>query len=162
MRGDAAGVKSLPSCQPPHPNPLSTTLAFVPGAGQGIARERGLSHSAGMGSVRAPLVLSVRLKVGGDSFLGPGKIALLHRIDRLGSISAAARDMGMSYRRAWLLVDSLNRLLAEPVLATELGGAKGAERSLLPRGGGCWISTLRSKPVPPKPHRQSCARSPDF
>jgi len=70
-------------------------------------------------------VLRVRLKVGGDSFLGPGKIALLHRIDNLGSISAAARDMGMSYRRAWLLVDSLNRLLAEPVLATELGGAKG-------------------------------------
>lgn len=93
-----------------------------------------MSHCSGMGSERAPLVLSLRLKVGGASFLGPGKIALLRRIDRLGSISAAARDMGMSYRRAWLLIDSLNRLLDEPVVATELGGAKGGGATLTPTG----------------------------
>lgn len=78
--------------------------------------------------------LSLRVKLGAESFLGPGKVALLRNIDRLGSISAAAREMGMSYRRAWLLIDSLNRLLPEPVLATELGGAKGGGASLTPTG----------------------------
>lgn len=78
--------------------------------------------------------LSLRIKLGPDSFLGPGKVGLLKRIDRLGSISAAARDMGMSYRRAWLLIDSLNRVLSEPVLATEPGGKKGGGASLTPTG----------------------------
>ena len=66
--------------------------------------------------------------------IGPGKIALLEEIDRSGSISAAGRALGMSYRRAWLLVDDLNKLLGEPVVATQLGGSHGGGASLTPLG----------------------------
>ncbi|MGH7822385.1 MAG: winged helix-turn-helix domain-containing protein, partial [Candidatus Binatia bacterium] len=64
----------------------------------------------------------LRLKLRGEVLLGPGRADLLERIGRLGSIAAAARDMGMSYRRAWLLLDSLNRLFARPVVETAHGG----------------------------------------
>ena len=57
--------------------------------------------------------------------LGPGKIRLLELIGERGSISAAGRGMGMSYRRAWLLVDDLNRCFKEPVVLTQLGGSGG-------------------------------------
>lgn len=69
--------------------------------------------------------LTVRLDFGEHARLGPGKIALLERIGREGSISAAARALGMSYRRAWLLVDSMNRMFAEPVVRTYPGRARG-------------------------------------
>lgn len=54
--------------------------------------------------------------------IGPGKIELLKRIEAEKSISAAARAMDMSYRRAWLLVDELNRMLPAPVVTTHVGG----------------------------------------
>lgn len=57
--------------------------------------------------------------------LGPGKIELLEAIDRSGSISGAARAMGMSYRRAWLLADALNRMFGRAVVSTSPGGAGG-------------------------------------
>lgn len=57
--------------------------------------------------------------------LGPGKAALLDHIVRTGSISAAARAMGMSYRRAWQLVEALNRSFVEPVVLTKVGGGRG-------------------------------------
>jgi molybdate transport system regulatory protein len=57
--------------------------------------------------------------------VGPGKIALLETIDREGSISAAGRALGMSYRRAWELVDALNKIVGEPVVATSPGGSHG-------------------------------------
>ena len=66
--------------------------------------------------------LSLRLEVGDVVRLGPGKVRLLELIDELGSISAAGRAMEMSYRRAWLLVDSLNDAFREPVVATRPGG----------------------------------------
>ena len=66
--------------------------------------------------------------------IGPGKIALLEAIGRAGSISAAGRALGMSYRRAWLLVDELNRLLGAPVVTTQLGGSHGGGASLTPLG----------------------------
>ncbi|HEX2651851.1 MAG TPA: LysR family transcriptional regulator [Burkholderiales bacterium] len=62
---------------------------------------------------------------GGAAALGPGKAELVERIGRSGSISAAAREMGMSYRRAWQLVESLNRSFREPVVATATGGRRG-------------------------------------
>jgi molybdate transport system regulatory protein len=68
---------------------------------------------------------SLQFSFGPDRRLGPGKIALLEGIIATGSISAAGRGMGMSYRRAWLLVDALNRMLAEPVVVAAAGGAKG-------------------------------------
>lgn len=57
--------------------------------------------------------------------MGPGKAALLEAIDRTGSISAAARDLEMSYRRAWLLVDTMNQCFRQPLVSTETGGQKG-------------------------------------
>ncbi|ODU78946.1 MAG: ModE family transcriptional regulator [Bordetella sp. SCN 68-11] len=57
--------------------------------------------------------------------IGPGKIALLEAILEAGSITAAAQKMGMSYRRAWLLVDELNRSLREPAVESAVGGARG-------------------------------------
>lgn len=58
--------------------------------------------------------------------MGPGKADLLEAIARCGSISAAGRQLGMSYRRAWLLVDTMNRCWKEPLVATMPGGTAGA------------------------------------
>lgn len=66
--------------------------------------------------------LSLRLDFGDTVRLGPGKVRLLELIGECGSISAAGRAMGMSYRRAWLLVDSLNQAFTAPVVATRPGG----------------------------------------
>jgi molybdate transport system regulatory protein len=57
--------------------------------------------------------------------MGPGRAALLEKIAESGSISAAARDMGMSYRRAWQLVESINKSFSEPLVVTETGGKRG-------------------------------------
>lgn len=66
--------------------------------------------------------------------IGPGKVDLLEAVARTGSISAAARQMGMSYRRAWLLIDEMNRALREPVVATAAGGAQGGSTALTTAG----------------------------
>ena len=60
-----------------------------------------------------------------DLAIGPGKIALLEAIERTGSITAAAKSLGMSYRRAWMLVDETNRCLIAPAVATATGGSRG-------------------------------------
>ncbi|MEX0957941.1 MAG: winged helix-turn-helix domain-containing protein [Burkholderiales bacterium] len=57
--------------------------------------------------------------------MGPGKADLLEAIEQTGSISAAARKMRMSYRRAWLLVDTMNQCFAKPLVATATGGSHG-------------------------------------
>jgi molybdate transport system regulatory protein len=69
--------------------------------------------------------LVVRIKLRGDSIMGPGKADLLERIDQLGSISAAARELGMSYRQAWMLIDTLNAAFGRPVIETNQGGRSG-------------------------------------
>ena len=61
--------------------------------------------------------------------IGPGKAKLLESIRDTGSISAAARDMGMSYKRAWLLLDSINQAFTEPVVTAAPGGGEAAGRS---------------------------------
>jgi molybdate transport system regulatory protein len=61
--------------------------------------------------------------------LGPGKADLLEAIQRHGSITAAARDLGMSYRRAWLLVETMNRCFAIPLVATSRWRGRGASLS---------------------------------
>lgn len=66
--------------------------------------------------------------------IGPGKIALLEAIAETGSISAAARRFGMSYRRAWLLVDEMNRALSQPAVTTAAGGIHGGGTTLTPTG----------------------------
>lgn len=66
--------------------------------------------------------------------LGPGKAALLEGIRETGSISAAGRGMGMSYKRAWLLVEELNKVFREPLVESMRGGVKGGGASLTPAG----------------------------
>ena len=78
--------------------------------------------------------LSIRIDLETGGRIGPGKIALLEAIRETGSITAAAVAMKMSYRRAWLLVDELNKLLNEPVVATAQGGAMGGGATLTPVG----------------------------
>jgi molybdate transport system regulatory protein len=80
--------------------------------------------------------LSVRVRVdfGPDSSIGPGKIALLEHIDSSGSLSQAARELGMSYRRAWLLLDDLNHTFTEPVATASAGGTGGGGAYLTPFG----------------------------
>lgn len=68
--------------------------------------------------------LSIRIDLSPNSAIGPGKIQLLELIDQTGSISAAARAMNMSYRRAWLLVDDLNHIFKAAVVATNPGGGR--------------------------------------
>lgn len=74
----------------------------------------------------SPLSLKPRLLCGEEIAMGPGKADLLEAIRAHGSISAAAKAMGMSYRRAWLLVDAMNRCWSRPLVATSPGRAGGA------------------------------------
>ena len=66
--------------------------------------------------------------------LGPGKIALLEAIRDTGSITSAAKAMGMSYRRAWLLVDETNRCLRSPAVVTASGGRRGGGSAITATG----------------------------
>jgi molybdate transport system regulatory protein len=74
--------------------------------------------------------LSIRVDCGSGFRIGPGKIALLEAIRSTGSITAAAKSIGMSYRRAWLLVDEINRALRKPAVAAKHGGSEGGGASL--------------------------------
>ena len=78
--------------------------------------------------------LFIRVQFAGGERFGPGKADLLAAIGRTGSISEAARSMRMSYRRAWLLVDSTNRLFGQPVVAAATGGRAGGGATLTPFG----------------------------
>lgn len=69
--------------------------------------------------------LTVRVDFGADRALGPGKIRLLEAVKQSGSISQAGRSLEMSYRRAWLLIDDMNRCFREPVVEAQPGGAQG-------------------------------------
>jgi molybdate transport system regulatory protein len=66
--------------------------------------------------------------------MGPGKAELVERIGETGSISAAARAMGMSYRRAWQLVEALNAAFRKPVVVTAVGGERGGGARVTPFG----------------------------
>jgi molybdate transport system regulatory protein len=69
--------------------------------------------------------LTLRVLGSKAAAFGPGKAELVSRIAATGSISAAARAMGMSYRRAWQLVEALNRDFRAPVVKTAVGGSRG-------------------------------------
>ena len=78
--------------------------------------------------------LSIRIDLGPDFRIGPGKIALLEMIARHGSISAAGRALGMSYRRAWMLVEAMNPGFGRPVVEAQSGGRSGGGARLSPLG----------------------------
>lgn len=69
--------------------------------------------------------LKIHIPYGEESAIGSGKADLLEAIQRAGSISAAAREIGMSYRRAWDLVDTMNHCFLEPLVETATGGSHG-------------------------------------
>src|SRR4051812_9768465 len=117
-----------------------------------------------------PLKLKAQIFCGDEPAMGPGKADLLEAIAREGSISAAGRALGMSYRRTWLLVDSMNRCWADRLVDTTPGGgsAKGArltecgrqvlsawralEQDMLASAKGrldAFATLLRAEPLPP-------------
>jgi molybdate transport system regulatory protein len=77
--------------------------------------------------------LRIRIVFGTAEMMGPGKAELLERIDRCGSIAAAGREMGMSYKRAWDLVGTLNAMFREPLVDSTRGG---------PGGGGAVLTAM--------------------
>lgn len=89
-----------------------------------------------MGGQRQVLRIKVQVYCGEEIAMGPGKADLLDAIDREGSISAAGRALGMSYRRTWLLVDTMNRCWDLPLVETAMGGKQG--------GGACVTELGRS------------------
>jgi len=70
--------------------------------------------------------LKIRISLGMQTAMGPGKADLLETIQRCGSISAAAKEMKMSYRRAWELVDAMNHCFAQPLVHSVPGGGHGS------------------------------------
>ncbi|MCG9915571.1 MAG: winged helix-turn-helix domain-containing protein [Phenylobacterium sp.] len=78
--------------------------------------------------------ISLKFDFANGHRLGPGKADLLAQVRAHGSIAAAGRAMGMSYRRAWLLVDQMNQMFVEPVVMTQLGGRGGGSAQLTPFG----------------------------
>lgn len=78
--------------------------------------------------------LRFRLLLDAEHALGPGKADLLETIAATGSIAAAGRAMGMSYKRAWQLADELNRSFAEPLIAANKGGERGGGATLTAAG----------------------------
>ena len=72
----------------------------------------------------------LRILLGRSIAIGPGKAELLGLIDKTGSISAAAREMGMSYRRAWTLVETMNTAFRQPLVAAATGGKGGGGASV--------------------------------
>ena len=83
-----------------------------------------------------PLTIDVHLRVhlGDQIAIGPGKAELLESIRRTGSISAAGREMGMSYKHAWLLVDSMNGCFKSALVEAVKGGKAGGGASLTSLG----------------------------
>ena len=82
----------------------------------------------------SPPRLRIRLSYGDGQVMGPGKAELMEGIARTGSISAAGRAMGMSYKRAWQLVDTMNSMFSDPLVSSSRGGAKGGGAHLTEAG----------------------------
>ncbi len=87
-----------------------------------------------MNTSAASVGVRLRVDIGPECSIGPGKIALLEQIERSGSLSKAARVLKMSYRRAWLLLEDLNRTLGQPVTTASIGGAGGGGAQITPFG----------------------------
>lgn len=109
-------------CQPPPCRATSCVIEMPKSA---------VKPSAAKSSAAKPLPsLSVRIDFDSDSRLGPGKIQLLESIAACGSISAAGRAMDMSYKRAWDLVDEINRMCGQAAVARQTGGKHGGGATL--------------------------------
>jgi molybdate transport system regulatory protein len=80
------------------------------------------------------ITVRFRVDVSPACAIGPGKIALLMGVERTGSLRRTAQELGMSYRRAWLLIDGLNRSFTEAVTTASVGGKGGGGVRLTPLG----------------------------
>lgn len=113
---------------------------YFPTAQPPRIRRHKLAVRAGPGQTRAMTDridtphLRVRIILAPGVWMGPGKADLLDGIKRTGSIAAAGREMGMSYKRAWQLVETMNAMFREPVVARTRGGAKGGGATVTPTG----------------------------
>jgi molybdate transport system regulatory protein len=87
-----------------------------------------------MGAMKKFPRAAIKIDFGTEVRLGPGKVRLLELIAETGSISAAARQMEMSYRRAWLLIDEVNGIFGSPVVETATGGTGGGGARITPLG----------------------------
>lgn len=83
---------------------------------------------------RRAVIVRPRVQIGTELSIGPGKIFLLRKVAETRSISAAARALEMPYKRAWILIDTLNKGFGRPVVATAAGGRGGGGTSLTPLG----------------------------
>jgi molybdate transport system regulatory protein len=81
-----------------------------------------------------PLDLQIRLLSGDEPAMDPLKAMILAEIDRAGTITGAGRNLGLSYRNVWLLVDGMNRCWQEPLVETSTGGSGGGGAALTPTG----------------------------
>ncbi|QHJ00360.1 LysR family transcriptional regulator [Xylophilus rhododendri] len=84
--------------------------------------------------MQAKVQLRVRFLRDDSIALGPGKVDMLQAVALTGSISAAARQMGMSYKRAWTLIEEINQAFKSPAVAKSAGGSNGGGASLTPLG----------------------------
>lgn len=102
----------------------------------GSAGKKADQHAESLPRLRLRLHFEHLVEVpgGGKAMLGPGKVELLEKIDETGSISAAGRSMGMSYKRAWMLVETMNAMFAEPLVESSRGGAEGGGAALTEAG----------------------------
>jgi molybdate transport system regulatory protein len=91
---------------------------------------RRLNQPSGKGKA----ILSLRIDFAEGRRLGPGKVLLLEAVDEHGSISAAGRAIGMSYKRAWDLIDEMNQIFAGPVVESKSGGKQGGGATLTELG----------------------------
>ncbi|MCL1894390.1 MAG: winged helix-turn-helix domain-containing protein [Holophagaceae bacterium] len=79
-------------------------------------------------------IIRLRVPIGDKIAIGPGKAALLEAIVKTGSISAAGRDLGMCYRKAWMIVKDMNKFFIEPLVEASKGGATGGGARLTEMG----------------------------
>lgn len=103
--------------------------------GDGAAVKSGTSCDTDPAMTEAdPARLRLRILFGPDAMLGPGKAELMEHIRETGSISAAGRRMGMSYKRAWSLVEEMNAIFRLPLVESARGGAGGGGAQLTEAG----------------------------
>ena len=93
-----------------------------------------LRASRVMNKMKVLIQPRLRVRLGDIIAIGPGKADVLAAIAQTGSLSQAARDLGMSYRRLWLLVDTMNQCFLSPLVETQTGGAQGGGTALTPMG----------------------------
>jgi len=111
--------------------------------------------------------IELRIALDPETLLGPGKAALLQAIDETGSIAAAGRRMGTSYKRAWYLIDTMNVYFSEPVVISTKGGNSRGGARLTATGRKFWNPTggwkkdaQRHRARPRKTLRSRCQKSP--